>query len=64
LIFPLAVTRERKDWKEKGQRQRRWVSPEEAARLAHEPDLARFLANLAAGRVILAEASRAPVAAL
>lgn len=53
LIFPLAVRRERKGWKEKGQRRRRWMSPEEAARLAHEPDLARFLGNLAAGRVIL-----------
>ena len=53
LIFPLAVTRERKGWKEKSQRRRRWVTTEEAAHLAHEPDLARFLGNLATGRVIL-----------
>lgn len=53
VIFPLAVTRERKGWKEKGQRRRRWMSPREAADSVHEPDLARFLANLAAGRVIL-----------
>ncbi|MBN9333055.1 NUDIX hydrolase [Devosia sp.] len=53
LIFPLTVTRERKGWKEKGQRRRRWVTTEEAAHLAHEPDLARFLSNLAAGRVLL-----------
>ncbi|WP_051960574.1 NUDIX hydrolase [Devosia riboflavina] len=55
VIFPLEVTRERKDWKEKGQRQRRWMSPNEAAEAAHEPDLSRFLANLAAGRVTLSQ---------
>lgn len=59
VIFPLAVTRERKGWKEKGQRQRRWMSPHEAAEAVHEPDLARFLANLASGRVILPEVSHA-----
>ena len=64
LIFPLAVTRERKDWKEKGQRQRRWMSPEEAAQRAHEPDLARFLGDLAAGRMILARADERRTAAL
>ncbi|MCR6636341.1 NUDIX hydrolase [Devosia sp.] len=64
VIFPLAVTRERKGWKEKGQRQRCWMSPHEAAEAAHEPDLARFLANLAAGRVILPEAHRAQAIAL
>lgn len=64
VIFPLAVTRERKGWKEKGQRQRRWMTPREAAEAAHEPDLSRFLANLAAGRVVLAEASHAQPAEL
>lgn len=53
IIFPLAVKRERKDWKEKGQRRRRWMSPREAAEAIHEPDLARFLNHLAAGRVVL-----------
>ena len=53
VIFALAVSRERKDWKEKDQRRRRWMSPGEAAEAVHEPDLARFLAHLAAGRVIL-----------
>jgi 8-oxo-dGTP pyrophosphatase MutT (NUDIX family) len=53
VIFSLAVSRERKDWKEKGQRQRRWMSAQEAAECAHEPDLARFLAELAAGQVTL-----------
>lgn len=53
VIFPLAVKRECKVWKEKGQRRRRWMSPREAAEVIHEPDLARFLNNLAAGRVVL-----------
>lgn len=64
VIFPLAVTRERKGWKEKGQRQRRWMSPREAAEAAHEPDLARFLANLASGRVPLLQANQAQAIAL
>lgn len=59
IIFPLEVTRERKDWKEKDQRQRRWMSPSEAAEAVHESDLARFLANLASGRVILPHARQA-----
>lgn len=58
VIFALAVSRERKDWKEKGQRQRRWMSPSEAAEAVYESDLARFLANLASGRVILPQATQ------
>lgn len=64
VIFALAVNRERKDWKEKDQRRRRWMSPSEAAEAVHEPDLARFLANLSSGRVILSEAGRWPTARL
>ena len=64
IIFPLTVTREKKGWKEKGQRQRRWMSPREAAEAAHEPDLARFLAHLASGRVTLPHASHARAFAL
>lgn len=56
IIFALAVSRERKDWKEKSQRRRRWMSPSEAALAVHESDLARFLGNLASGRVILPQA--------
>ncbi|MBO9590970.1 NUDIX hydrolase [Devosia sp.] len=64
VIFPLEVTRERKGWKEKDQRQRRWMSPDEAAAAAHEPDLSRFLANLAAGRVTLVHADHPRAIAL
>ncbi|KKB76479.1 hypothetical protein VW35_16910 [Devosia soli] len=54
-IYALAVTRERDAWKEKGQRRRQWVPAADAAKLAHEPDLARFLGQLAAGEIELAE---------
>ena len=56
VIFALAVSRERKDWKEKDQRQRRWMSPSEAAEAVHESDLARFLIDLASGSVALPQA--------
>jgi len=38
-VFPLAVSEELPDWKEKKQRQRRWFSLSEAARSVEEPDL-------------------------
>jgi 8-oxo-dGTP pyrophosphatase MutT (NUDIX family) len=52
-IYALAVSRERGDWKEKGQRRRQWVAAEQAASMVHEPDLSRFLAALAAGSILL-----------
>lgn len=54
-IYSLAVTRERDEWKEKGQRRREWMTVSQAARLAHEPDLSRFLGELALGIVVLPE---------
>jgi 8-oxo-dGTP pyrophosphatase MutT (NUDIX family) len=53
VIYALQVTRERKQWREKGQRRRKWFGPARAARAVYEPDLARFLRGLAAGRVVL-----------
>jgi predicted phosphate transport protein (TIGR00153 family) len=38
-VFPLAVTRELTEWKEKGQRDRRWFTLREAAAAVDEPDL-------------------------
>jgi hypothetical protein len=38
-VFPLAVSEELSDWKEKKQRQRRWFSLGEAANAVDEPDL-------------------------
>lgn len=38
-VFPLSVSEELPDWKEKKQRQRRWFSLSEAAKAVDEPDL-------------------------
>ena len=38
-VFPLAVSEELKDWKEKKERNRRWFSLSEAANAVEEPDL-------------------------
>jgi 8-oxo-dGTP pyrophosphatase MutT (NUDIX family) len=53
IIYSLKVTQQRSKWSEKGQRKRRWFSPAKAATAVTEPDLARFLRNLADGRVVL-----------
>ena len=42
-LYPLEVTTDRPDWPEAGQRDRRWVSPQEAAGLVAEPELAALL---------------------
>ena len=47
-VFPLAVTQELKDWKEKGQRQRRWFSLSEAAKAVDEPDLRDLIRSFGA----------------
>jgi uncharacterized protein len=38
-VFPLAVSRELREWKEKDERKRRWFSLNEAAEAVEEPDL-------------------------
>ena len=55
VIYSLRVTEQHKKWDEKAQRQRRWFSAKKAAKAVFEPDLARFLRNLASDRVILAK---------
>ena len=42
-VFPLAVTEEMSDWKEKKQRQRRWFTLGEAAKAVEEPDLSDLI---------------------
>lgn len=44
-VFPLHVASEAKNWPEKKERTRRWLSPEEAGRLVREPDLAELIAG-------------------
>jgi 8-oxo-dGTP pyrophosphatase MutT (NUDIX family) len=53
IIYSLQVSKAHRDWKEKGQRRRKWFAPRKAAAVAFEPDLARFLHSLAAGRIVL-----------
>lgn len=42
-VYPLQVKEELKSWPEKKERERRWVSPAEAAELVEEPDLSELL---------------------
>ncbi len=42
-VFPLAVNRELDQWKEQGERERRWVLLPEAAQMVEEPDLADLI---------------------
>ena len=42
-VFPLAVNRELDHWKEQSQRERRWVSLNDAAQMVDEPDLADLI---------------------
>lgn len=53
VIYSLRVMGQHSKWSEKGERKRRWFSPAKAAKAVTEPDLARFLRNLADGRVVL-----------
>lgn len=46
-VFPLAVTDEFDDWKEAGQRERRWFSLAEAAEKVDEPDLRDLMRSFA-----------------
>lgn len=43
-VYPLAVKRYLKKWKEQGQRHLQWFSPEEAATKVAEPELAALIA--------------------
>jgi 8-oxo-dGTP pyrophosphatase MutT (NUDIX family) len=45
LVYPLEVGRVADRWKEKGQRDRKWVSPDDAAGMVAEPGLSALLAG-------------------
>lgn len=49
-LFPLRVTRRLDTWKEKGEREVRWLVAEDAARLVDEPELATLVAGFAPER--------------
>lgn len=42
-LYPLEVILVRDDWPEKGQRERRWFTPAEAAEAVQEPELAQLI---------------------
>lgn len=44
-VFPLLVAEERETWPEKGQRDKLWTTPAEAAALVDEPELKEILAG-------------------
>jgi 8-oxo-dGTP pyrophosphatase MutT (NUDIX family) len=45
-VYPLEVERQLETWREKGQREARWFSPEDAADLVEEPGLRALIATL------------------
>ncbi|MEI8393590.1 MAG: NUDIX hydrolase [Rhodospirillaceae bacterium] len=45
-VYLLKVEQELEDWPERGQRIKRWMSPDEAAALVGEPDLVEMLLRL------------------
>ena len=47
-VFPIEVESLADDFPQKAQRQRKWVTPEEAARMVEEPSLRKLLADLPA----------------
>jgi 8-oxo-dGTP pyrophosphatase MutT (NUDIX family) len=48
-LFRMSVAEERDDWPEKGQRERRWFAPREAAAAVAESELAELIRALDAG---------------
>ena len=49
-VYPMAVKRQAKKYKEKGQRQLRWLSPHDAAEQVAEPELAALIAGFRPAR--------------
>ena len=47
-VYPMQVILQLGDWPEANQRERRWMTPEEAAAAVHEPDLAALIRQFTA----------------
>jgi 8-oxo-dGTP pyrophosphatase MutT (NUDIX family) len=45
FVFPMAVGEIREQWPEMGQRERRWMTPQEASGAVDEPELRQILAG-------------------
>ncbi len=48
LVYSLEVDRVAEKWKERRQRQRKWVTPRQATRMINEPDLCDLIASFCA----------------
>lgn len=44
-VYPLLVTKQQAEWREQDERERNWVSAEEAAGMVQEPELGELLAG-------------------
>jgi predicted phosphate transport protein (TIGR00153 family) len=62
-VFPLAVTDELVDWKERGERERRWFSLADAADAVEEPDLRDLIRSFAPAEFTAATRRSGPVVA-
>ena len=49
-VYPMAVKRQAKNYKEKGQRRLQWLSPHAAAEQVAEPELAALIAGFKPAR--------------
>ncbi len=49
-VYPLLVTRQAAAWPERGQRELRWFSPEDAAAAVEEPELAVIIMSFSGGK--------------
>jgi uncharacterized protein Yka (UPF0111/DUF47 family)/8-oxo-dGTP pyrophosphatase MutT (NUDIX family) len=49
-VYPLLVTRQAANWPERGQRETRWFSPEEAAASVDEPELAVMILSFSGSK--------------
>ncbi|WP_422037058.1 NUDIX hydrolase [Roseibium sp.] len=49
-VYPLVVEKLKKNWRERGERTRRWFSAKKAAKLVSEPELSTLLLDIAGSR--------------
>jgi len=52
MVYPVKVTETAKQWPEKKQRKRKWVSPKKAAKKLTEPELSRIVSTFDPARLV------------
>jgi len=63
-VYPLAVTQELDNWKERAERERRWFTLAEAAKAVDEPDLRELMRSFAPDQFQLAVRQGGPIATI